>query len=400
MGAEIPDDDARRVEALRDYRILDSAPEETFDNITQLATELLGMPIALVSLVDDRRQWFKSRVGLEPSETPREDAFCGHAIWQREPLQVPDATRDPRFDHNPLVVGSPHIRFYCGVPLRTPQGHGLGTLCVIDRVPRELSADQLAVLRRLARQVELELELRRRLELLGDAVKQGRQALRAKQLLGSMVVHDLRGPLTAISLGASLVRAADDESGRRLEAVIAETERVRRMLTDVLDLCLHDIDGLQPRTGLFDAAELVRETVQRLQPLARIRSQSIETIGTDRPKTIRADRELLERVLMNLVTNAFQHGRAGQVVTVELTRPSGSGLSCEVRDQCDVIDSAHRALIFEPFQRLDESVDHHVYGLGLAFCKLAVQAHGGHIEVGPGPSGGNCFRFVVPDAAR
>ena len=131
-----------RLAALLRYEILDSAEEAAFDDFTQLASRLCDTPIALISLVDDRRQWFKSRVGLAVSETPRDISFCSHAIRGSEIFEVPDALADPRFRDNPLVTGEPGIRFYAGTLLRTPDGHNLGTLCVIDRKPRRLSADQ------------------------------------------------------------------------------------------------------------------------------------------------------------------------------------------------------------------------------------------------------------------
>ena len=129
MAQEVPFDDARRLKVLRDYRVLDTPPAASLDNITSLAARMFRVPIALVSLVDEDRQWFKSRFGLESSETPREVAFCDHAIRDSGPLIVPDATADPRFEPNPLVTGDPSVRFYCGVPLRSPDGHALGTLC-------------------------------------------------------------------------------------------------------------------------------------------------------------------------------------------------------------------------------------------------------------------------------
>ncbi len=142
-----------RLAALLRYEILDSAEDAAFDDFTQLASRLCDTPIALISLVDQRRQWFKSRVGLEVSETPRDISFCSHAIRGDAVFEVEDALADPRFRDNPLVLGEPHIRFYASTPLRTPDGYNLGTLCVIDRKPRRLSTEQRDTLARLGRQV-------------------------------------------------------------------------------------------------------------------------------------------------------------------------------------------------------------------------------------------------------
>ena len=150
------------------YDVLDTVPEEVFDDLTELAARICEAPIALISLVDENRQWFKSKVGMTVSETSRDVSFCTYAIAQSDLFIVPDATLDPRFSSNPLVTSDPKIRFYAGAPLITPDGYALGTLCVIDKVPRELRPDQKQALRILARHVVSQLELRRRSRELGD----------------------------------------------------------------------------------------------------------------------------------------------------------------------------------------------------------------------------------------
>jgi GAF domain-containing protein len=151
----------KRLNVLWQYEVLDTVPEELFDDLTELAARICEAPIALISLVDENRQWFKSKVGVSINETSRDISFCAHAIEQEDLFIVPDATKDRRFSHNPLVTSDPKIRFYAGAPLITPDGHALGTLCVIDKVPRELRQEQQQALRVLARHVMTQLELRR-----------------------------------------------------------------------------------------------------------------------------------------------------------------------------------------------------------------------------------------------
>ena len=181
MKAPLPNNEASRLETLHQYEILDTEASEAFDELTSLAAYICGTPIALVSLLDAHRQWFKSKVGMEITETSRDVAFCSHTILQPDVLIVPNALADRKFATNPLVTSAPHIRFYAGVPLITPCGHTLGTLCVIDRVPRELSQEQVEALRALAHQVITQLELQRHVaELARTATecKQKEEALR------------------------------------------------------------------------------------------------------------------------------------------------------------------------------------------------------------------------------
>ncbi len=156
----IPDDEEARLAVLRAYDVLDTPAEAGFDDLTKIASHIFDVPIALVSLVDSSRQWFKSRVGLDAAETPREISFCGHAVASKQRLLVENALSDERFRDNPLVVGDPGVRFYSGTPLLAPSGHAMGTLCIIDRQPRQLSREQLEVLDALGRQVVTQLELR------------------------------------------------------------------------------------------------------------------------------------------------------------------------------------------------------------------------------------------------
>lgn len=161
--SKLTDSEGRRLEALRKLMVLDSSPEKAYDDLTRAASELCETPIALVSLIDTDRQWFKSKLGLGVDETAREFAFCAHAIEAPTSVMVvPDATQDPRFMGNPLVTGDPNIRFYAGAPLVTESGDAIGTLCVIDTQPRQLDADKLEMLQFLARQVVEALEHRAR----------------------------------------------------------------------------------------------------------------------------------------------------------------------------------------------------------------------------------------------
>jgi PAS domain S-box-containing protein len=175
-SAPRPDRERERLQALRDADILDTPPEADFDALTRIAAAICGTPIALVSLLDADRQWYKSRVGLAETQTSREDSFCAHAILEPDLMEVPDAQADPRFADNPHVIGRPHVRFYAATPLRTAEGHLLGTLCVIDHVPRSLTPEQRSALRDLGQQAMAQIEVRRTVAELRRAVAERESA--------------------------------------------------------------------------------------------------------------------------------------------------------------------------------------------------------------------------------
>jgi anti-sigma regulatory factor (Ser/Thr protein kinase) len=190
-----------RLDALRRYRILDTDPEQAFDDLTLLASQICGTPIALITLIDENRQWIKSRVGVTLIETARSVAFCAHTIDQRDIFVVPDAREDARFQENPFVRNEPHIRFYAGAPLVTPEGHALGTLCVLDKVARTLSESATWALDALRRQAQAQLELRRNLADLERSLAE-RDRAEAEQ---ATLVRELRESLDHVNTLSGLI---------------------------------------------------------------------------------------------------------------------------------------------------------------------------------------------------
>lgn len=275
VAAALPFNEARRLDALEDYRILDSEPEQAYDDLTRLASALCRAPIALISLVDSQRQWFKSKVGLAANETSRDIAFCAHALLRPdEVFEIPDAQQDRRFAHNPLVTGGPRIRFYAGAPLVTPQGLPIGTVCVIDQQPRQLHEVERYGLESLARQVVTQLELRQsRASLEHESLSDPLTGLwnrRAfdRRLKEEWMRHSRSGkPLSLLALDLDWFKRINDTYGHPVgDAVLVQTADVIRRAVRLSDVPVRtggeEFSVLLPETDQ-SAASIVAEKVRR-----------------------------------------------------------------------------------------------------------------------------------------
>lgn len=258
-----------RQQVLESFRILDSLPEQSYDDIVTLAAHICAVPIALISLIDSERQWFKAKVGLDAPQTPREQAFCAHAILNpSDIMEVPDAKLDPRFANNPLVTGEPGIRFYAGAPLVTPFGSALGTLCIIDRVPRRLTPPMAKALKALARQVVRLLELRRalaELETLTQAQQERQQQLEATQKRLDQVISELAQQTMTDSLTGLKNRRAFDQI---LKEDSSRMVRTHSSLALIL-LDIDDFKAFNDEFGHVSGDEALQQLARVLQSQAR-----------------------------------------------------------------------------------------------------------------------------------
>lgn len=259
----------KRLAALRAYDILDTPPEESFDRITRVAMSALQMPVVMVSLIDEDRQWFKSRQGVEATEMPRELSFCTHAIEQDEPFIIRDALKDKRFLDNPVVAGDANVRFYVGIPLKTPDGYNIGTLCAVDTKPRDLSGTELNLLRDLAKLVVDELELRQiaTTDSLTGAHTRRSFLVEAKRAMDRARRH--KGTASFIALDVDHFKSVNDTHGH------ASGDTVLQNLAAICKSCLRTIDLFgrlggeefmivlpeTDRPGAMEVAERLRKTI-------------------------------------------------------------------------------------------------------------------------------------------
>jgi two-component sensor histidine kinase len=283
-----------RLAALRCYGILDTPPEPDFDDIVRLAARVCQTPIALITLIDDRRQWFKAEIGLGVRETPLVASICAKAILQRELVVVPDTTNDPRFRDNPLVQGEPHLRFYAGAPLKTPAGLPLGMLCVLDTKSRDLDEEQRLTLTTLARQVMAQLELRRALSERDEALLAKQTAEQRQTLLVRELHHRIRNTLALVqSLLGSTARSSHsmEQFYASFSARIASLAKTQTLLTE----------------DYWQTASLREMLEQELRPVIKGRPDRAVLHGG--PVDLSADLAIpLGMALHELTSNAARHG--------------------------------------------------------------------------------------------
>jgi len=393
MAASIPDNESERLRRLRRFGVLDTPPDPRFDRIVRLAARLLDCPIALVSLVDDKRQWFKAKVGLEAEETPREHAFCAHAILGDEVMVVPDAAADARFADNPLVAGGPGIRFYAGAPLWVGDGLSMGTLCVLDSKPRELDEAGMQCLRDLAEVVVDAMEHHQRVHMLEQAHVEVSLAHEELTAVSHAIGHDMRAPLR--QLGALLGMFEADNA----DALSAEAQEELQDLKRIHGRADEAIHGMVELLRLPRSGPLPLEPMD-LEPVLRDLSATMESLYPELSlryetprRTVPVHPPLIKQMLRQLVDNGFKHG--GRNVRVEVDFRPGFFRITVLDDGPGVPEDAIEA-VFEPFRRLvPKSVAGS--GVGLTVVRKIVRLHGGRIWIDSDRIGGSAFVSEFPD---
>lgn len=405
ISAPIPVNENDRLRSLKDYHVLDSDTEAQFDELTALASSICQTPVSLVSLIDENRQWFKSRHGLDATETPREYAFCAHAILQDEIFEIEDSRNDQRFSDNPLVTGEPHVIFYAGAPLVTPNGQHIGTLCAIDHQPNKLSEEQKFQLGIIAKQVVSQLELRKNNRLkeqvvnqLMELVEEVNQKNEKLYHFSNQLVDDIGTPLRQLTvfsdLLASDIENKDCEGLREKYQYIHEaSEKLKCLTEDVFDISQADL--IHETAYGLDLEKIVDAVVEQAEKQNK-HKVNIEVYLED--DILFFSQEIrVKQILYHLLNNGIKYANLEQQQPfVKISIQEGlDGICINVQDNGLGIPESAQANLFNAFSRFHTDIAQGS-GLGMTVVKKHIDSMSGDIQV-KSSSEGTTFLITLPN---
>lgn len=394
---EIPVNEKDRLQELHSFSVMDTLSEEEYDNLTAIASAICDTSISLVSLIDDSRQWFKSHHGLDATETPKEYAFCGHAI--NDPgnmLIVSDSRKDERFFDNPLVQGDPHVIFYAGVPLVSKAGLPLGTLCVIDKEPKTLTQNQIASLKALANQVMKLLELRKSNMLLEEKEKRLNQKNKELERFAFIAAHDLKSPINNLESFSNLVNQVcgsnlADNCVEMLSHISKSSAKLRSLVDGLLEHS-RNVELIAQSKTLVQVEELMMDLVDIVNPDSIVDIRLVSNLSE-----IEINKTALLQILLNLTVNAIKYNDKDAIKIEIGVDEDDLNYKVYVQDNGPGISSEHHQQMFEIFSTLHQTdrYGNSGNGIGLATVKDLITRLGGAISVESTKNKGVKFSFTI-----
>ncbi len=410
--AKNPDNESQRLAELMQYEILDTKAEDSFNEIVELASWICKAPISIISLIDSSRQWFKAKTGIPKteSETERQTSFCAHTIVEDDYLVINDALKDERFFDNPFVKRA-GIRFYAGVPLISDKGFKIGSLCVLDTVPRDLSDDQIKALRTLSKQAMNLIKLRvfnKNLETEAGIAKEDNKVLTKlndiKDKLFTVVCHDIRSPLATIQSTLDLFSEGlftKEEFTDIANEMSIQMKNTTAFIDNLLLWAKSQFDGIKPNPIKFNFRNIVDDTVKLLLPSAKEKNIKLKS-NIDFDINVKADPDMVKIILRNLVSNALKFSVAGDSITIGAeknpkkneaifyVKDTGRGMTEEVKDKLFRSDMFYTSVGTNKEKGT---------GIGLILCRDLLEKNNGRIWVESEPGKGSVFIFTLPVCA-
>jgi signal transduction histidine kinase len=394
--APIPPNEAERLSSLYEYNLLDTLPEEEYDNITRIASEICNVPISLITLLDTDRQYFKSVKGMNDKQTSREVSFCSHAILSpNEMLIVPDSSQDDRFHDNPLVTCEPHVAFYAGVPLVNESGHAMGTLCVLDRKPRELTNEQKETLRALASQIVTYFELRKKNFQLDKQKAELELLNKELERFAYVAAHDLKSPCNNLKMIADLLKTmyADklDADGEFMLNALGEASGTLSGLIDGILLHTKAVNSAQQQKQYIRFGDLMEE-MRLILDLPKDFSFTYDNADLQ----LYVPKPVLQQVLLNLCTNAIKYNDKAQGTIHVSVEDKGEEYIFSVADNGKGIPASQQEQVFELFTILGtDNKGQKGNGIGLSTVKRLIEKYGGTISLSSEEGKGTTFYFSI-----
>ena len=389
-GEFVTDPEVERIDTLKKYNILDTPPDGAFDRITRLAAIFFNVPIALISIVDEDRIWFKSRYGMDLPQIERTPGLCSSAICSNDLYIVNDAPNDVRTLSNPLVADTFGLKFYAAAPLKVKEGHNLGTLCIIDKEPRELTLEEQEILRILGDIVTDEMEIR----------LSARKAIYFQNQLMNTAVHDLKNPLTTIPLWAKLIKQKKnnpEEIDKMCNKITDVAVKINSMLNNLMESAEKEAGVVHLRFQEFNLTEEIKRVIETNRVLADKKNQTIELSVEDKTYVL-ADKTKLSEVIDNLINNAIKYSHPGKKILILIKEENGHAI-VKIKDEGQGLTEDDKLKAFHRFARLSSkpTSGETSTGLGLSIVKTIIDAHQGEIWVeSEGKDKGATFIFQIP----